>query len=330
MPLPAGYGQITDLTAVRTLQDLVDENGHYVGLPSGVTRVVLQAETVAVRYRDDGLNPAAAVGLLIPAGTSVVYDGPPGRLKFFQSAATARLNVLYYREGLYEEVALSGLAAATATYVASPNWCFADAAGTVPCGNGDKVALWKDEDLVAGFNLAQAVEASRPTLRSYVNGNKNFWAVDFAGAQRMAVAFADLAQPNTVGVAFRAQGAGTRVVYDGVTIPRQFAVLGTGVARINAGANLDTVALVTDDWRAAVNVYNGVNSAIYLDGVSSAAGDAGAGAGAGDGMHVGATNAGASFFTGQVAAIVLSGRRLAASRVAALSTHLRRLVGELP
>lgn len=66
-----------------------------------------------------------------------------------------------FGRGGWTPAALAGLAA---WYTAGPQWCFTDAAGTVPAGDGDPVYVWKDRG-GGGWDLSQATEANRPTLR---------------------------------------------------------------------------------------------------------------------------------------------------------------------
>lgn len=51
-------------------------------------------------------------------------------------------------------------------YIASPAYCFSDAGGTVPCGDGDPVQVWKNRfGNLTVPSLTQATSAKRPTLR---------------------------------------------------------------------------------------------------------------------------------------------------------------------
>lgn len=83
---PAGYVQITDVSAA-------------VGLtpPSAARKALIQAETQAVRWRDDGTDPTATVGITLAAGATLEYAGNLDSIKFFEAAASAKLNVSYYR-----------------------------------------------------------------------------------------------------------------------------------------------------------------------------------------------------------------------------------------
>lgn len=83
---PVGYQQITVLTAAVGLT-----------IPTNATRCTLQAETQNVRWRDDGTNPTATVGMIVIAGQAPVeYRGDLSAIKFIEATATAKLNVAFY------------------------------------------------------------------------------------------------------------------------------------------------------------------------------------------------------------------------------------------
>jgi hypothetical protein len=58
--------------------------------------VVIQAEGASLRYRDDGSDPTATVGMLLADGASMAYTGDMTKLKFF--SATGKVNLAFYRE----------------------------------------------------------------------------------------------------------------------------------------------------------------------------------------------------------------------------------------
>ena len=58
--------------------------------------LILMPETQGIRIRDDGTDPTATVGFLIPAGTIYEYKGDPSKLRIIEDAASATLNVLGY------------------------------------------------------------------------------------------------------------------------------------------------------------------------------------------------------------------------------------------
>ncbi len=84
---PASYTQISSLSSAVGLGTI----------PSGVKLVLIQPETQSVRWRDDGTDPTASVGMLLAAGDVLVYNGSPSAIKFIETAASATLNVTFYR-----------------------------------------------------------------------------------------------------------------------------------------------------------------------------------------------------------------------------------------
>lgn len=84
-----GHEQVTGLSSAKTLT-----------IPTGKapTYVLLQAETQNIRFRDDGTNPTAAIGLRIVKDLAPFkYEGDPKALAFIEESASAKLNVGYYR-----------------------------------------------------------------------------------------------------------------------------------------------------------------------------------------------------------------------------------------
>ena len=82
-----GYQQITGPVAATNLT-----------VPSGGAKIAqICIETQAVRYRDDGVAPTAAIGIPVAAGTCFQYSGPLTVVQFIQQAATAVIDVAYYR-----------------------------------------------------------------------------------------------------------------------------------------------------------------------------------------------------------------------------------------
>lgn len=95
-----GYEQITGLGTVKGLTiPAVDSQGNSVK-PNAV---LLQSEAQNVRWRADGTNPTATVGmrLLSTALDPWYYDGDLARLRLIESAASAIVNVTYLEEVPY-------------------------------------------------------------------------------------------------------------------------------------------------------------------------------------------------------------------------------------
>jgi|TARA_R110000868_G_scaffold27465_1_gene104189 hypothetical protein len=80
-----GYQRITSLSSATALT-----------VPTGATRALIVAESQAVRWRDDGTDPTASVGMPVATSTYLSYDGDLSRIKFIEQTASATLNVTYY------------------------------------------------------------------------------------------------------------------------------------------------------------------------------------------------------------------------------------------
>lgn len=89
--VPKGYSQIADVSAAAGL-----ETGTLGAIPATAKHVLINPETQSVRWRDDGTNPTASVGILVAAGDSFVYSGPLSKIKLIQTAATAKVNLSFY------------------------------------------------------------------------------------------------------------------------------------------------------------------------------------------------------------------------------------------
>ena len=83
---PNGFQQITSLSASTALT-----------VPAGSIFCVFMCEAQAVRWRDDGTAPTAAIGILLPVNTPYEYWGDLAAIRFFEAAASAKLNVSYYK-----------------------------------------------------------------------------------------------------------------------------------------------------------------------------------------------------------------------------------------
>lgn len=80
-----GYQQITTLSAATALT-----------VPAEATMALIIPETQAVRWRDDGVDPTASVGMPVNIGESLNYDGDLRRIRFIEQTASAKINVSYY------------------------------------------------------------------------------------------------------------------------------------------------------------------------------------------------------------------------------------------
>ena len=80
-----GYQQITSLSGATALT-----------VPSGSKYALIQCESQAVRWRDDGTNPTTSVGMRLLTTGELYYDGDLAALKFIEETTSAKLNVSYY------------------------------------------------------------------------------------------------------------------------------------------------------------------------------------------------------------------------------------------
>lgn len=82
---PLGYQQLSALSAA-------------VGLtaPTGAVYAIIQAESQNIRWRDDGTNPTASVGMYLALGGEMVYDGDFTKLKFIEVVSGAKVNATFY------------------------------------------------------------------------------------------------------------------------------------------------------------------------------------------------------------------------------------------
>ena len=90
-----GYQQIVGAVASTALT--VPSRDPVTGLAGTPIQAVIICEGQGIRWRDDGVAPTAAVGMPIAIGTVFVYDGDLTRLRIIQQAATATINVAYYK-----------------------------------------------------------------------------------------------------------------------------------------------------------------------------------------------------------------------------------------
>lgn len=96
------------MTTIGTLQGFLGQNGYVQetslatatglsNIPNKSQFVVIQCEGQDVRWRDDGVDPTASVGMVLSAGQELIYTATIANLKFIEVAAGAILNVSYYR-----------------------------------------------------------------------------------------------------------------------------------------------------------------------------------------------------------------------------------------
>ena len=85
-----GFQQITSLSSSTGLT--------LPTVPLGIMpkMAVIHCESQAVRWRDDGTAPTASVGMQLPVGGELIYDGDLNAIRFIEEVASAKLNVSFY------------------------------------------------------------------------------------------------------------------------------------------------------------------------------------------------------------------------------------------
>jgi len=73
------------------------------GIPTNALYAMIQCETQAIRWRDDGIAPTASVGQLLPVAAastqqnSLLYNyGPLWRIKIIEVTGSAVANITFY------------------------------------------------------------------------------------------------------------------------------------------------------------------------------------------------------------------------------------------
>lgn len=86
---PKGYQQISAATLAAATA---------LTVPGGSTAAVVTSDTAGVRWRDDGTNPTAAIGMPIAAGQSYTFNGAAqlAAIKFILQSGSPVLNISYY------------------------------------------------------------------------------------------------------------------------------------------------------------------------------------------------------------------------------------------
>jgi hypothetical protein len=94
------YGQDGQLVSLGYQQLAVSNVAVALTVPAGATQALIELEGLdAVRWRSDGVNPTAAVGMRIQPTASISYSGRALilALRFIRVSVDVTLNIEYYR-----------------------------------------------------------------------------------------------------------------------------------------------------------------------------------------------------------------------------------------
>lgn len=94
---PPATAQIQNRTALGVFSFTPSVATALPTIPSGTSEAFVVCETQSVRWRDDGTNPTASVGVLLPVNTPFPYIGSLARIKFIETTASATCFVSYYQ-----------------------------------------------------------------------------------------------------------------------------------------------------------------------------------------------------------------------------------------
>lgn len=87
---PLGYCQ---LTATGTAALISTCSG---GVPARTVWAVLCVETANIRWRDDGTNPTASVGMPATAGQCIYYSGTMSAFAIISQSGSPVVNISFY------------------------------------------------------------------------------------------------------------------------------------------------------------------------------------------------------------------------------------------
>lgn len=97
-----GYAQsgAGAIDTAQSLNILTFGNLGTAGIPFGTALLVIQPQGQAIRWRDDGIAPTAAVGYPLAVGAELRYTGSKmGQLQVISQTAGAVINVVAYAQG---------------------------------------------------------------------------------------------------------------------------------------------------------------------------------------------------------------------------------------
>jgi len=86
-----GYCQLTSISSATPLSSCTN------GIPAGTGFIEVCVETANVRYRDDGTNPTASVGMPVASGTCFPYAAAIGAIAFIAQSGSPIVNVSFYK-----------------------------------------------------------------------------------------------------------------------------------------------------------------------------------------------------------------------------------------
>ena len=175
---------------------------------------------------------------------------------------------------------------------------------TQVASDGDLIARIDDKS-GNGNELTQATSDARPTYKTAIKNGLSVGRFDGVDDTLVQASGDDIAQPFTAFMGINntrvATGSNDRIMMDtgGTT---QF-YRSVGKWAIFAGTGVVSNALTGVDWDYVTGLFDGASSEVWIDGTSTATGDAGATAM--QMLHLGANTVGTEPFTGDIGEIMV-------------------------
>ncbi len=239
----------------------------------------------------------------------------------------ANLDAIYDAEVTFDPIALFNVA----YLVADPNYCFTNAAGTTPAGEGDPILCWTATN---GKKFTKA-SASGFTLQK-ANG---LWVVRADGSGYLRA---------TTGGLLMGSGFTMTTIYRSTTLGGYYAPVGfgdttgTGERRIiliyndnhiafnGDSADFGSGTAVDDTWTAFLVGIDGSNNGnCYQDGASAGSGTPSLNSYTNDEITIGGTNASGDLFIGEYSRIGLRSSKVDSEQRTAWDTYAAGIVSAL-
>lgn len=98
---PLGYAQSAAVDASTLISSLVFGTGAVAGIPNGTQILLITPQAQAIRWRDDGGVPTAAVGYPLAVGAELRYTATGlTQLRVISQVAGAIVNCVAYGTGV--------------------------------------------------------------------------------------------------------------------------------------------------------------------------------------------------------------------------------------
>lgn len=95
-----GYAQSAAVDASTLISSLTFGSSAVAGIPAGTQTLLIQPQTQAIRWRDDGVVPTAAIGYPLAVGAELRYTAQNlAALRVISQTAGAIVNVVAYGTG---------------------------------------------------------------------------------------------------------------------------------------------------------------------------------------------------------------------------------------